>query len=163
MVSQKKYRIKADDRVRIVNPVIVLRVGYPKTVSDYLKEAESLFKKSLLDVIGPREADMALSKIAYGLAKRDGFGGSSRTLHTKVDELMRGAEFTVIDCKTAKTGEYFPPQGGADYWGECDYWPGGLSNMKTHRLLSGFSLFNSYNNINPMIEECNVELIRKGS
>lgn len=140
-MTSRKNIIRVDDRVRIIRPVVVVRVGYPKAVSDYRNQAEKVFGP-LLDAndFGGRIREKVLREVAYGLARQDGFGGRQRTLHTKEIPDILGQEFCVTGIRTVKTGTYYPPTGGrGGYYGdEWDYEPGGLSDEKTHRLVTGW-------------------------
>ena len=141
MTSRRKSIIRVDDRVRIIRPVVVVRVGYPKTVSDYLPEAEKKFRALLhTEGLRGRVIEKVLREIAYGLAKADGFGGRQRTLHIKEIPDILGQEFRVMGIRTVKTGIYYPPAHGRSGWygEEYDYEPGGLSDEKTHRLVTGW-------------------------
>lgn len=134
--------IRENDRVRIVVPKIVTRVGYPKAVKDYLAQAEERYGAQLRkDITHEWAVGKVLQQIAYGLAKTDGFGGRERSLHLEEKPELLGQEFTVSGIRTVQTGTYYPPSGGYDaYNGDYDYEPGGLMNMKAHRLATGFSI-----------------------
>lgn len=134
--------IREGDRARIIVPKVVVRVGYPKAVSDYLETAKAKFGAALLEEIGERVTDQVLQKIAYGLALADGFGGRERSLHLKDVPDLLGQEFTVGRIRTVQTGTYYPPRGGYDYYGDYDHEPGGLENMKARRLATGFMVAN---------------------
>ena len=129
--------IRENDRVRIVVPKIVTRVGYPKSVKDYVKVAEEKYGAQLRKDI---KWEWAV-EIAYGLAKTDGFGGRERSLHFEEKPEILGQEFTVSGIRTVQTGTYYPPHSSQTYYGEYDYEPGGLANMKAHRLATGFGVF----------------------
>lgn len=150
MTEPKKPVFRLDDRVRIVTPTFVTRVGYPKAVSDYLPEVEEKFRPALLKLLEydnepTGKAGRALMKVyqelAYLLATEDGFGGKERSLHTvELPELV-GQEFNVSAVKTVMTGTYYPPSGWYSWEGEYDFEPGGLSECKAHRLVQGFAQF----------------------
>lgn len=156
--------IRPDDVVRIVNPVIVNRVGYPKQVSDFYDEA--IQKLSDAKLIHPARHTFASSSLdrpryetvndrffnfnkidrnvidalAYSLWKENRCGGPERTLHTQEFPEFKGQTFRVTEKKVVKTGEYFAPSSyRSGYFGsyEYDYEPGGLANEKTHVLLYG--------------------------
>jgi hypothetical protein len=131
-------RIRAGDRVRIVNPSFVVRVGYPKAVSDYHRQAKEQFGTHITEMLKPfyRAYDVNdrfyrrfLNDMAYLLARKDRFGGCTRQLHLEMREEFRGHIMHVQEMRTVATGEYYAPSG----YGE-DQWPGGLSNRKVHRL-----------------------------
>lgn len=129
----KKSIIRVGDHVKVIVPEVVLRVGYPKTVDDYIEQARAKYGAMLDRDMGEYYATKALRQIAYGLARVDGFSGRERSLHKAVIPDLLNKNFYVSATKTAKTGTYFPPSGCYD-----DYEPGGLANEKTHKLVSGF-------------------------
>lgn len=134
--------IRENDRVRIVVPKIVTRVGYPKAVKDYLAQAEERYGAQLRkDITHEWAVGKVLQQIAYGLAKTDGFGGRERSLHLEEKPELLGQEFTVSGIRTVQTGTYYPPHSSETYYGEYDYEPGRLMNMKAHRLATGFGWF----------------------
>ena len=134
--------IRLNDRVRITVPKIVTRVGYPKSVKDYLPLAEEKYGAQLRkDIKWEWAVNKALQQIAYGLAKTDGFGGRERSLHFSEKPDLLGQEFTVAGIRTVQTGTYYPPHSSQTYYGEYDYDPGGLMDMKAHRLATGFGVF----------------------
>ena len=134
--------IREGDRVRIITPNVVTRVGSPKAVKDYVDEAEKRYGKLLRIDMDDRCAAKVIQQIAYGLAKADGFGGPVRSLHMEEKPELLGQEFTVSGVRMVQTGRYYPPSGGYDsYNGDYDYEPGGLADMKARRLVSGFGWF----------------------
>lgn len=148
--------IRAGDRVRVVVPKFVKRVGYPKSVEDYVPEVLEAAKTALAAALKPAKTLAALAtptertvlriarELAYLRAKQDGFGGRERSIHFEDIPEHAGVVCTVHDVRTVMTGRYFAPSGGGyDYYtGESDYEPGGLDNMKPHRLAS-VSLYRS--------------------
>lgn len=141
-----KHVFKPGDKVRIINPIFIQRVGYPKCLRDYitveLKERAvnivmpkdehslSIFRKDL-----PYYAKKAIRAVANSLAyvelHRDRFGGNIRQLHTitKPEWANRLAE--IVSLRTAKTGVYERALGSGE-----DYEPALLCNQKTHRIAS---------------------------
>ena len=131
--------IRVGDRVVVVIPRVVVRVGYPKTVDDYLPEAERLFKGSgeLAQTItgAPRYIhDKLVRQIAYSLANGDGFGGRDRTIHLRYENGIEGLSFEIESVRSAMTGRYYAAQTSTSYYGEDDYEPGGLDGMKYNRI-----------------------------
>lgn len=143
--------IRVGDEVRVVTLTVVTRVGYPKCLADYLPEAERLFLPALQPVLD----QVLLKKFIYGewdpksqsykrvmfefahmLAKKDGFGGDERTLHTVECPELKDAMCYVEEVKTRYTGTRVPPSYSHDsYYGEDAYEPGGLAHSKCHRLV----------------------------
>jgi hypothetical protein len=130
-----KNIIRVGDRVKIVVPSIMLRVGYPKTVGDYEQAAKEAYGAQLWRDMSGRCAELAIRQIAYGLAKKDGFGGRARTMHLREVPELLGREFTVHSMRTVQTGTYYKPRSSGD--GE-DWEPGGLDDRQDHRLASGW-------------------------
>jgi hypothetical protein len=138
-------------RVRIVNPEFVVRVGYPNTVLSYLPKAIELYDDKLREVLGnlwntPRPGDTGvkyrlrrntLHDIAHRLAKKDGFGGSARTVHTIRREALQGNVYTVMATKRVVTGIYYGghTSSSAFFAEHDDYEPPSLENAEHHLLL----------------------------
>ena len=144
--------IRLGDVVRIREAFFVTRVGYPKCLDDYAEEVEALVGDELTALVvkvGKRTGSFDFTKVdtnvrndmkrrlAYLMAKRNGFGGSERTLHEKAIPEHEGLTARVVSVRSVQTGTYFGPSGGYSSWsGEYDYEPGGLYNMKTVRLVT---------------------------
>lgn len=156
---KKKNTIREGDRVRIITPQIVIRVGYPKAVADYLEEATTKYQLMLEKEMPSRCVEKVLQQIAYGLAKADGFGGTERSLHLKEVPELKGQEFTVSGVRTVQTGTYYPPHSSVSYFGEYDWTPGGLENMRARRLASGFMVMEGL--FSSMVSEIPVEHLEK--
>lgn len=141
----KRPTIRVGDRVRVVVPREVVRVGYPKRLEDYLPEVRGRFAgqleairveltlpdAKLLDGDGCA-ADAVLRverELARTLAKRDGYGGRERTVHEVECPEYLGQETTVDSLRTVYTGTYVP--GGGDENGE---WPPDLRDKKGRRI-----------------------------
>lgn len=140
--------IRAGDEVRVIDPRFVLRVGYPKSVDDYLTTVREKHA-GLLDalfhhVVGdthrtsysldePRvskQRGRVERELAYLLAREDHFGGYERSIHWMRVDQLKGKVLTVHSVRSVYTGHYYPPSGDA-YDG---YEPGGLDKPKCHRL-----------------------------
>lgn len=144
----------AGDKVRIVTPDFVVRVGYPKAVADYEEVAQKLLDSTVAAAF-PVEAaelnrfvwrkgrsshffDRAVRAYARWMAEVDGFGGPVRSVHSLTVPALAGAEGTVQWLRTAATGEYYPPTKGSGYnsfsgdYDEGDL--GGLADQKSHRI-----------------------------
>ena len=145
--------IRKDDHVRVVIPKFVARVGYPKSVDDYVLEVrqkhgtaiDALFREVLgsthmdrlnLDESRPSRWRISVEReLAHALARKCGFGGCERTIHWLELPELEGAELRVWWLRNAFTGSYYPPSGGG-WVGEDwdDYEPGGLDKKECHRL-----------------------------
>lgn len=139
--AAKSDTIRLCDRVRVVIPKVVVRVGYPKAVVDYLEIARTKYGAQLRHDMGDHLVERALHQIAYGLAKTDGFGGNERSLHMKDCPELLGHEFNVSGIRTVLTGTYYPPYEHRDMSGLPDYEPGGLTDRKAHRLVTGLCFY----------------------
>lgn len=146
----KRVVFRVDDKVRVIIPKFVKRVGYPKSVADYLSVVDA--KGGSLDALFAsfgmlpfkreseikRTRDKIRKELAYMLAKADGFGGRVRSIHLEEDLSFANAEARIVGVRTVTTGTYFPPSnvggGGYDYYDEWE--PGGLDNEKRVRVAS---------------------------
>ena len=82
----------------------------------------------------------AYREIVRGLAlmylEREGYGGTTRSIHTKRDNRFMGWKFAVAGLRRVKTGTYDPPYCYQDdYSGEWDSYSGGLHNCQTHTIV----------------------------
>ena len=160
-MSKRKNIIRVGDNVKIVNPEIVIRWGYPLTkqiVKDTIitqEQKDSIY--TMMTKFGyvpvPQlfdgsntEADYIYEKLldtmAYHLISKHGFGGKDRRLFVENKESLRNKSGQVIERKVVKTGTYHTGGGGYDYWGEYDYEPSYLENEKSHVLYRIF-VYNS--------------------
>lgn len=120
--------IREGDRVKVIRAEVLTRCGYPKAVADYMTQAKEILDKTG-EKFGRRETDRIVREITYGLARRDHFGGRERTLHLSAMPELLGEVLPVEKVRTVRTGYYFGPWGNGE-----DYEPGGLDNMKAHRI-----------------------------
>jgi hypothetical protein len=145
----KPDRIRVGDHVHVKAALVVLRVGYPKAVADYLPEVrerfsahiEGIFKASLppgviahgLEPIQEKTRRKIEHELAHMLAHANHFGGRTRSLHVEERPALVGLEFEVAGLRSVVTGTYSPGRhtGGYD-WEE--YEPADLDDRKTHRL-----------------------------
>lgn len=141
--------IRPGDQVRILKPIRVLRVGYPKGIEDYEKAVDTAALARFLvdtapkhfqwrkDPVDTREGRAIRRQLALVLAQQDGFGGKQRTLHTEECPEALNAIAQVISVRSVRTGTYYPPSSYQDWEsGHTEYEPGGLTDAKMHRLLS---------------------------
>lgn len=125
--KKKEDIIRIGDKVKIINPRIIDRVGYPKSVEDIIRNE---FTKEDADKVDglishlsglPRNIftpynksydlkrehlfDYIVRECAYIRLKRNGFGGNARTIHYKeIANDIKDLEFDVVGKKLAKTG-----------------------------------------------------------
>lgn len=142
----RKHVYRVGDRIRIVNPQFVERVGYPTVWTSYFETYKTHPKlieaMALLGLDNP--GGRAMREFAEGAARAAnrlaGFGGRERTIHYfKYDGMDYAGEITAVLAKrVVRTGVYYPPSGGkiwTDYGYEYDYQDGGLDDAKSHVLL----------------------------
>lgn len=150
--------IRIGDRIKVITPLFVERVGYPLSFKDGCEKAEELYSdkiKSFLDDLFPKESskikgmilsvdtawnktvvyDKIVKALAYYYLQIEGFGGKERKLFLKERPRFKDDYFYVSNIGIFQTGTYFPPSGVYDYFGESDWEPGGLDNRKTHKIL----------------------------
>lgn len=143
--------IRVGDRVKVINPEFVVRVGYPLSFSaakewvraNCSQDFERLvaFDGGVTELSDPwsgREEQRILSALAKLYQRHMGYGGRERTIHTRRIDEEAGRTYAVTDRRVVKTGDYFPPSCYHEhtYDGiEYEYYPGGLDNEKTHVLL----------------------------
>lgn len=145
--------IRYKDTVKVVKPVFVTRVGYPKIADDFMEEAErTLIQKDLIRPFPqhrfrgwsvetrnrPYDETVFIRKYARLLLKRAGWGGNQRTLHTYEAPDFLDKELIVRGKRVFQTGGHVGPTSHASNgWDgvDHDYDPGGLSDRKTHILL----------------------------
>lgn len=125
---------RVGDTVRVVVPAFVKRVGYPKSVADYLPDVQQHAKalNALFATLSPGKplpSDFLRKgvehELAHVLARQDRFGGTTRSIHLVDVPEHAGRVCHVVEMRTAMTGEY--KRGGG--FGE-DYEPNALANRK---------------------------------
>lgn len=179
-MSKKDSIIRVRDRVQIINPKIVERVGYDnnlKSVANQIveKHADRIAKfikgieldhppdKSIdlfADNVDKRAIAMVAAGIAYEIVGNRIRSGARRQIFYSKEEppvnFLPGSVVEVTQVKIVKTGTYYAPSsgGGYDPWSgeyDYDYEPGGLNNEKTHKLIEMDD--------HSWIEACNVEKV----
>ncbi len=171
MSETKKHVYRVGDRVRIVNPKFVERVGYPLVWPMLMEEFEAKLPQVraamhdlLLNVPANGKLNMKmepdaidrdfLKGVCMAAVRMRGFGGNTRSIYyheTGMFEHARGTTTTVHKKRTCKTGTRFAGRSSYSYEGEYDYENGGLSDEKTHVLL-----YTDWGEI----EAANVELVK---
>lgn len=175
MVSKKDRIIRVGDRVRILRPRIIKRWGYDNNLQDVVDEVLYNHKHTIEEFIhslvhnrplincATRVSNKAIQKVAFGLAYEIVHDrmrtGNVRKLFYKDGEEdfivlnhQEGQIAEVSAVKIVQTGVYYPPTHSDDGWGSYVDCPGGLSDIKTHKLLQ-------LNWTNDWIEACDVEKI----
>ncbi len=176
MAKPRKHVFHRFDRVTIVEPLVVHRVGYPLGVADGLKHVEAyaadinalLVKMGIISPPSARDLWLDTSPtiwdngvaraLAYSWLRAKRFGGPERTIHTILIEGLRGATCEVMGKRVVYTGKRVPGRSG---WGpEDDSDPPYLSQSKAHVLLEvcpvQWDLRRLNNHEEMEVEECNV-------
>lgn len=144
--SKRDDIIRVGDNVKIVNPEIYVRCGYPWNkdyaienlidVSEKLDLLDLLCVDYKLDRFGEgfditdtnhyklRTYEKMLDEFAYLKLREKGFGGSSRKIITVRDETKLGVECVVIKKFYKHSGEHDSSDG-------CNF----LSKTKVHKIL----------------------------
>jgi len=152
---------RVGDTVRIVRPRFIKRVGYPLTFVDLREEfadhpqfTEAMRLLGFTD--GAHEVPFRVKReivdgLARGAVRARGWGGKERRIHYE-DQPRDLTDYltTVLAKRVRMTGDYYPPSGGQDMTGEDWYEPGGLTNQRSHVILT-----TGYGDI----EACDVELV----
>lgn len=158
MVKKTVYHV--GDKIVVTNPRIVVRVGYPKLLSDYYTEVPDLrvhlayelvtnLRKSVTEIVKTVLKEHQKSKSdfwevkkttpdnipirregAYALAVKDNFGGSNRELHFQETPYFKNKTFEVLSKRVVKTGIRC-----YNTFDDGCYTIPGLKNSKTHILL----------------------------
>lgn len=161
--------IRRGDVVRIVNPEIFVRCGYP---IDYKEESQRIAEEKKLEIelffhalgLGtPTEEEIkrVANAVTYSSLQHKRFGGNERKIYTKRDPELEGLVAEVTDVRLVKTGVRVPGRfysGG--YWGEDEYEPPFLDEVKTHRILTlDYAIFGCIGRSIQFveIEDCHVE------
>lgn len=122
---------------------------------EWLKERGSVYKIEVLQPFYPPNYKPLFDFIETeeGQVRHRGFGGRERSIYYLEDNSYLTDNHVIITGKrTVKTGTYYPPYSGYSYEGEYDYESGGLTDEKTHILLSFWG---------GEIESTNVELVKR--
>lgn len=156
--------IRVEDKVKILNPEIFIRCGYPLTPADLYEEVAKQYGEKInafvRETLGfppkqistteeeidydfyydSREAGTLENKIleafCYYSVKMKGFGGKERKIYTETSKSYQDKIGIVEKIKFHKTGIYTPGRGpGYSAYEPDDYDPPYLSNEKTHKIL----------------------------
>ncbi len=181
-MSKSSNIVRRYDYVKIINPNIFVRCGYPltkrimkeKMTPEQLEAVVTMLKtfgihdrpEIMFDLKKPRSAsvyDKVIDILAEAQLFGQGFGGGERQIYTEHRTELKGQTFQVIGKRMVKTGTYHPSsctQGYYDMYPE--YEPAYLDGCKTHVILelNACEDITVYRNLE--IEKCNVELVSKG-
>ena len=146
-MSKRKNVIRVGDKVKIINPEIFIRVGYPLTTemikeSHITEEQRQLMDKLLAttgnhkyilygDNINP-EYDKLEHVFSTIVLKSKGFGGNERSVHTETKPEYKDRIGTVISKRYVKVGTYNSATSHQGYYDDYpEYEPAYLENEKT--------------------------------
>jgi hypothetical protein len=136
--------VRVGDQVRIVNPQIFIRCGYPWSKQYVIEnvitadERQGLAKllgyNYATDIGGEyfRPYNTMLEAFAYFKLIKNNFGGRERSIHTENKPELQDKICRVVGKKTVKTGVY---RSGSCYGEEGDWEPPYLDDEKTHIIL----------------------------
>lgn len=175
----KKIVYHIGDKVKIINPLFIQRVGYVWDKKYVIKNVITPEQKQALEeflikcgfVSGTSGGGLfsyayeeIMERLAYWVLRKEGFGGKERSIHTKLRETAREKIATIIKKRVVKTGKY--TEGRTTGWEEPEYNPPYLSNEKSHVLLTLDYYFDDNLGMEddiwpPEIEECNVALYER--
>ena len=181
-MSKRKDVIRQYDRVKIINPQVFLRCGYPLTKQiikdtvitdeqkDLIKEMFKIFGVHSyqlsdifmnLDVNHSRYYEKVLDVMAEVVLGPKQGGGPDRSIYTENRPDLLNISGQVISKKIVKTGRYTSGHSSCNYYGGYDdYDPPYLENETSHVILKvcvGNPSFIFGEEIE--IEKCNVEKI----
>lgn len=162
--------IRIGDKVKIVNPEMFVRCGYPMTKQDAREEVYSRFQpqvdqliKSTLYFCSELKSHFdydglayhaVMEALAYGWLRRKNFGGNNREIYTAHDELAKDQIGIVTKIRFVKTGVYI----NGYQTGEGEFTPSYLSDERTHKILHLKTFYRNYVDYQ-QIEAKNVEKI----
>jgi len=154
VATTNKTVYHVDDLVEIVNPAVVVRVGYPLTKQDALDAVEKEYAEAVqafMITVGaaerndphfnspdydPRFYGDLLNILAGRWLRLKNYGGKERKIYTEVDESIQCTPWRVLSKRVVKTGLYNRGGYSGGYDGEPDYDPPYLENERTHVLLA---------------------------
>ena len=144
--SKQDSIIRVGDKVLIKEPILFERVGYDNSFQSNYKSTDEEYGTKVRKFI-LNDLNMSMDKFLYGkiisainyeVTGRKKKSGAERKIFNKPDRYcyLKGREIEVSEIKFVKTGKYVPPYNSQDYYGEWDFEPGGLTEEKTHKILT---------------------------
>lgn len=151
--------IRAGDKVKIVNPEVFVRCGYPLCKADLKEEIYQHYGKLIEDImysvgkgnklISRNEeslfpaADIMIDpfnnkfidELASIRLRAKKFGGNERKIFTKRYEDLKDKVFYVRGTRFVQTGFYVPGDSSQYYSEYDDFTPPYLDKAKTHKIL----------------------------
>jgi hypothetical protein len=146
-MSKRKNVIRIGDKVKIINPEVYLRTGYPLT-TDMIKESHITDEQrhlldKLMETTGNRKCILYGNNINFEYEKLEhvfstivlkskGFGGNERKVHTETKPEYQDRIGTVMSKRYVKVGTYNSGHSHQGYYDEYpEYEPPYLSYEKT--------------------------------
>jgi hypothetical protein len=187
-MSERKDVIRRHDRVRILNPQIFLRCGYPLTkkmikdtiTKEQMDSIHEMFRKFNINTQVPEDVkscllfdytkfddkayQAVLNVMAGVLLRKQGWGGRERCIYTEHKPVFFNATGTVYEKRVVKTGVHHSGGCSYDYYsGGYDFDPPFLGNEETHVILEiSTDFMGEYPGGHRMeIEKCHVEKVSK--
>lgn len=179
----KPHIYRRGDVVTIVDPQVVVRIGYPLFLGDVIEQIEQKHATAINEFIdkvgfGNNGSILALSTTSSGIDTPDyrlfleitqalagahlrkvRFGGPERSIHTETNEAYRNTKgWVVVSKRMVKTGIYNSGGISYTYEGDEDFVPAHLSSERTRILLSIHSDSHALKWPTIEIEAVNVEL-----
>lgn len=128
--------LRVGDRIEVISPHVVSRVGYPKCHADFLVEVQQTHRAAVEALFKTeRMRHRAYSALAYEALDLAHFGGRERQVHTVEKDGIVGHTATVKHARTVVTGKYYPPYHARSYYDDVSE-PGGLDDRKYVRLVT---------------------------
>lgn len=146
-MSKRKDVIRVGDDVRVINPEVVLRIGYPfdkelmkskvidsekKNMIHRLLGYDAFMFDPFLKRMYDKSYDAILDEVAYFELHKRKFGGSERKIFTESRPDIDGKVFRVVKKSVAQTGVYTQ----CKYYSDDDFDPPHLSQRKDHIILT---------------------------
>lgn len=175
---KNKTVFRVGDTIKVINPEIVVRVGYPLTIQSIQESFTDKEKESIIELLkgfgmpyldGPdidnlngsfqKSYSQIFYDVSYKLARyrleQKRWGGKEKKIYTEIHSEFLGKEFYVCKKRIAKTGIYNDSyQSSGSYYDPPEYDPPYLSNVKSHILLMFLNGLETYE-----IESINVEKV----
>jgi len=141
---KKKEIFRRDDKVKIINPSVFLRCGYPlnrQMVKDKMTAEQKELIATMVRKFGPNDFESVNEKVLDVMSgvilENERWGGRERSIHTELRPYLINTIGWVRSKRTVKTGSYRSGGVSRDYYsGYDDYDPPYLENEKTHIILS---------------------------
>lgn len=138
----KRDVLRYGDLVRIVDPRLFIRCGYPMDPEQIQRDMEMKHGAAIWQMIqttglhrqhyvAEKVRKRMIRDLAYAYQCGRHFGGRERSIHlTEPCEHLRNVVVEVINKRMVVTGRYYPPGGSYD-----EYENGGLFDARQHQII----------------------------